>query len=118
MADLYATLSRSIIPDHHGSFWKSSAEEGWTDTNAYWDTLLLGKVGQTQMLTGILFYWGRLDRTDTNAYWDTLLLGNAGQTPMLTGKHSESLVTLRKEFLLDEFLCLSFIVDTESLRDA
>ncbi len=33
----------------------SSAEEGWTDTNAYWEALLLRKVGQTPMLTGSSF---------------------------------------------------------------
>ena len=33
----------------------SSAEEGYTDTNAYWKALLLRKAAQTPMLTGKLF---------------------------------------------------------------
>ena len=30
----------------------SSAEEGWTDGNAYWEAPLLRKAGQMPMLTG------------------------------------------------------------------
>ena len=89
--------------------------EGCTDTNAYWEALLLRKATQTPMPTGKLFCWGRLHRhqfllealcwgrldwhqcllgsssaeegcTDTNAYWEALLLIKAAQTPMLTGK--------------------------------
>ena len=99
----------------HSSFWKlfcwgrlhrhqwllgcSSAGEGCTDTNAYWDALLLRKAAQTPMLIGKLFFWGRLHRhqcllgsssagegyTDTSAYWDALLLGKVAQTLVLTG---------------------------------
>ena len=55
------------LPGLHGSFWKvfcwgrldrhqcllgsSSAEEGWTDTNAYWEAPLLRKARQTPMFT-------------------------------------------------------------------
>ena len=33
----------------------SSAEEGFSDSNAYWEALLLRKASQTPMLTGKLF---------------------------------------------------------------
>ena len=62
----------------------SSAEEGCTDTNVYWEALLLRKDAQTPMLTGKLS--AEEGCTDTNAYWEALLLRKAAQTPMLTGK--------------------------------
>ena len=53
MADSFATPSRSISSRSSLPFLEAlSAEEGWTDTNAYWEALLLRKAGQTSMLTG------------------------------------------------------------------
>ena len=86
MTDLNATLSRSISPAFMEVSGSSFAEEDCTDTNAYWEALLLRKTAQTPMLTGKLFCSGRLHRhqcllgsfsaeedcTDTNAYWKTL----------------------------------------------
>ena len=97
MADSYATPSRSVSSRPLGSSGSSSAEEGCTDTNAYWARLhryqcLLGKAAQTPMLTreGCIdtnAYWARLHRH--HAYWGRLhrhqcLLGKAAQTPVLT----------------------------------
>ena len=44
----------------------SSAEEGCTDTNAYWKTLLMRKAAQTPMLTGSSSV--EEGCTDTNTY--------------------------------------------------
>ena len=74
----------------------SFAEEGWRDTNSYWETLLLRKAGQTPssstkedghtpMLTGsssVEEGW-----TDTNAYWEAPLLRKAGQMQCLLDRH-------------------------------
>ena len=81
---------------------KLFCEEGRTDTNAYWEALLLRKAGQTPMLTGKLFCRGRLDgnqcllggssaeegRTDTNAYWEALLRGRQDRHQCLLGSSS------------------------------
>ena len=97
VVDLFATP-----PGLHYHFWKlfcwgrlhrhqcllesSSAEEGCTGTNVYWEAPLLRKAAQAPMLTGKLLCWGRLHRhqcllgsssaeegcTDTNAYWKIL----------------------------------------------
>ena len=52
----------------------SSAEEGWTDTNAHWDALLLRMAGQAPS-SSTTEGW-----TDTNAHWVAL---KAGQTQCL-----------------------------------
>ena len=63
---------------------KLSAEEGCTDTNAYWEALLLRRLLRYQRLLGSSS--AEEGCTDTNAYWEALLLRKAGLTPMLTGK--------------------------------
>ena len=93
-------FSRGRLDRHQCSVKLLCAEEGWADTNAYWEAPLLRKARQTPMLTRKLLCWGRLDRhqcsakllcaeegwADTSAYWEAPLLRKAGQTPMLTGK--------------------------------
>ena len=88
MADILATLSTSIsitswpflqflealqlrrLHRHQCLLGSSSAEEGCTDTNAYWK----------------LFSWGRLHRHQ--CLLEALQLRKAAQTPMLTGSSS------------------------------
>ena len=57
----------------------SSDEEGWTDTNAYWEPLLLRKAEQTPSS------FTEEGLTDTNVTGSSLLR-KAGQIPILTGK--------------------------------
>ena len=68
----------------------SSAEEGWTDINAYWELrhqclpgdLLLRKAGQTPS-SSTEESW-----TDGNAYWEASLLRKAGQMQCILGSSS------------------------------
>ena len=62
----------------------SFAEEGWTETNSYWEAILLRKAGQTPS-SSTKEGW-----TDTNAYWEDLLR-KAGQISMLTGSSYQEL---------------------------
>ena len=57
----------------------SSAEEGWTDTNAYWEASLLGKAGPMQCILGSSS--AEEGWTNNNANWEGLLLRKTGQTP-------------------------------------
>ena len=57
----------------------SSAEVGWTDTNAYWEALLVRKAGQSPSS------FTEEGLTDTNVTGSSLLR-KAGQMPMSTGK--------------------------------
>ena len=106
-AYLNTTLSRSVSPYLHSSFWKLFCWGKLVRHQYLLGSFLLRKAGQTPMLTGKFFCWGRLDKyqcllgaqtpmltrsssaeegwTDTNVTGSSVLR-KAGQTPMLTGK--------------------------------
>ena len=55
MALAIATVKKHLFQAYTAVSGSSSAEEGCTDTNAYWEALLLRKAAQTPMLTVKLF---------------------------------------------------------------